>query len=872
MEGDRRLAKVELLSPGGSLTGIKAAVAAGADAVYAGGSLFGARAYAENPDESGLLEAIDFCHLHRVRMYLTVNTLLKERELREELYAYIRPLYERGIDAVLVQDLGVFRALKEWFPDLPLHASTQMTITGADGAALLQQMGADRVVLSRELTLDDIRTIRSRTDVELETFVHGALCYCYSGQCLMSSLIGGRSGNRGRCAQPCRLPYSLREGFPGMENDAGAVSRERTAGKKPSGESGSRRMAAGTRSGRVCGNSPRRKDGCGRFNGDQENSRYLLSLKDICTLQILPDLIDAGISSLKIEGRMKRPQYAAGVTAIYRRYIDLYLERGREGYRIDPADMTALTDLYSRGGFSEGYYNQKNGPSMMTMDQPDHSGSAAARVLKADARCRLQALEDLYPSDVLRVEGKTVQCAEHVRAGQTFSLPGTYPGLREGSIVMRVRAQHLLDTLTETYVDRKLAVPAEGHLEIRAGKPLKAAAFALGREAVFCGSVVQEAEKHPLSVQDARRQFGKTGDTPFIFNKLDVELTGSCFLPVSDMNRARRQVLDRLKEEILSGSRRRLPEQADDRSLQNIQAEPGNRAEAGKWAGGAPEGSPSGMTDGAKEGMQREGTAVRHPAVTASVLTVDQLQAVLKVRSVGGVYVEASVFAGQPAPAPESITGVIHDAGKRAYLAMPYIWREDVRRTFEQALPAERMTLFDGILVRSIDQFGRLADWLPMKEVIADAGVYTWNTDAQKEVRMLGATLDTCPYECTAAELSARDMGGSELVVYGRQPLMVTAQCLRKNTGRCMHAASWLTLTDRMKAQFPVRCECAFCGNIIYNSVPLDLITAEKDRRFLSPASVRYSFTTETAAEVRKVLGGELPVSITRGHIRKGVE
>ena len=153
------MAKVELLSPGGSLTGIKAAVAAGADAVYAGGSLFGARAYAENPDESGLLEAIDFCHLHRVRMYLTVNTLLKERELREKLYSYIRPLYERGIDAVLVQDLGVFRALKEWFPDLPLHASTQMTITGADGAALLQQMGADRVVLSRELTLDDIRAI-----------------------------------------------------------------------------------------------------------------------------------------------------------------------------------------------------------------------------------------------------------------------------------------------------------------------------------------------------------------------------------------------------------------------------------------------------------------------------------------------------------------------------------------------------------------------------------------------------------------------------------------------------------------------------------------------------------------------------------------
>ena len=867
------MAKVELLSPGGSLTGIKAAVAAGADAVYAGGSLFGARAYAENPDESGLLEAIDFCHLHRVRMYLTVNTLLKERELREELYSYIRPLYERGIDAVLVQDLGVFKALKEWFPDLPLHASTQMTITGADGAALLQEMGADRVVLSRELTLGDIRAIRSRTDVELETFVHGALCYCYSGQCLMSSLIGGRSGNRGRCAQPCRLPYSLREGFPGTEGDARSVKK--TAGSNPCGESGSRRMTAGNRSGRADGNNPRREAGCGRFVADQRNSRYLLSLKDICTLQILPDLIDAGISSLKIEGRMKRPQYAAGVTAIYRKYIDLYLERGREGYTIDPADMTALTDLYSRGGFSEGYYNQKNGPSMMTMDQPDHSGSAAASVLKTGSRCRLQALEDLYPSDILRVEGKTVQCAERVRAGQTFSLPGIYPGLKAGSIVMRVRAQHLLDTLTETYVDRKLSVEAEGHVMMKAGEPLRIAASALGREAVFIGPVVQEAEKRPLSAQDARRQLGKTGDTPFTFQKLDMELSGNCFLPVSDMNRSRREVLDRLKEEILSGSRRRIPEQAGSQDMRNTPSTPArtdNRIEAGKRAGSAAEGLPARTTDGIPAGMQGEDAALRHPAVTASVLTMDQLQAVLKERSVGGVFVEASIFIGQPAPAPEAITGLIHDAGKRAYLAMPYIWREDVRRTFEQTLPAEKMKLFDGILVRSIDQFGRLADWLPLREVIADAGIYTWNTEAQKEVRMLGATLDTCPYECTAAELSARDMGGSELVVYGRQPLMVTAQCLRKNTGGCTHAASWLTLTDRMKARFPVRCECAFCGNIIYNSVPLDLITAEKDRRFLSPAYIRYSFTTETAAEVRRVLGGELPVSITRGHIRKGVE
>ena len=199
----------ELLAPGGSLEGLKAAINAGADAVYMGGTRFGARAYAQNPGENELLDAMDYCHLHGRKLYLTVNTLLKERELEKELYHYLLPLYEHGLDAVLVQDLGVFQFIKRNFPDLSLHASTQMTITGVEGARLLGVMGADRIVLSRELTLSEIRKIRKEVEIELECFVHGALCYCYSGQCLLSSMIGGRSGNRGRCAQPCRLPYDL---------------------------------------------------------------------------------------------------------------------------------------------------------------------------------------------------------------------------------------------------------------------------------------------------------------------------------------------------------------------------------------------------------------------------------------------------------------------------------------------------------------------------------------------------------------------------------------------------------------------------------------------------------------------------------------
>lgn len=244
--------RAELLAPAGSFESMVAAVNAGADAVYMGGSRFGARAYAENPDTGKMIEALDFCHLHGVKLYMTVNTLLKEQEMGD-LYDFLAPFYEHGLDAAIVQDFGVLRYLKRQFPELDLHASTQMTDQSAEGAAILEKFGVTRVVTSRELTLPEIRNIHEKTDLEIESFVHGALCYSYSGQCLLSSMIGGRSGNRGRCAQPCRLPWHF--------------SRE-----------------------------PR---GAGE---------YLLSPKDICTLKILPEILEAGVYSLKIEGRMKRPE------------------------------------------------------------------------------------------------------------------------------------------------------------------------------------------------------------------------------------------------------------------------------------------------------------------------------------------------------------------------------------------------------------------------------------------------------------------------------------------------------------------------------------------------------------------------------------
>ena len=280
--------KVEILAPAGSYDILMADFAAGADAVYLGGAMFGARAYANNLSQEELLRALDYAHLHDKKIYLTVNTLMKQQELEDRLLPYLEPFYKAGLSAVIVQDFGAFEAIKEAFPGLHIHASTQMTVTGAAGAKLLKEAGASRVVTARELNLAEIKAIHDNCDIEIESFIHGALCYCYSGQCLLSSFQGGRSGNRGRCAQPCRLMYTPQ-----------TSDMPRTKGK-------------GLR-----GDENRQKDSNG--------SAYLLSPKDMCGLPVLPDIIEAGVYSLKIEGRMKNVNYAAGVTGIYRKYVDRYM-------------------------------------------------------------------------------------------------------------------------------------------------------------------------------------------------------------------------------------------------------------------------------------------------------------------------------------------------------------------------------------------------------------------------------------------------------------------------------------------------------------------------------------------------------------------
>ena len=748
--------KVEILAPAGSFDSMKAAVAAGADAVYMGGSRFGARAYAENPDETGMLEAINYVHLHGRQLYMTVNTLVKEDEM-DDLYDYLLPYYQAGLDAVIVQDMGVFSYIREHFPDLPVHASTQMTITGPEGAALMTRMGAVRIVTARELSLEEIRRIYQETGVEIESFVHGALCYCYSGQCLFSSLIGGRSGNRGRCAQTCRLPFDVLR--------------------------------------RLDENNPNENKKQKKENGvlNPGDSKYVLSLKDLCTLDILPDILEAGVYSLKIEGRMKSPRYTAGVVRLYRKYVDLYLKNGRKGYRVDPKDRKELLDLFDRGGQTLGYYTEHNGRDM-------------------------------------------VVCHEK-------------PAFRQEN-------RELYQYLDKTYVEAEVKEPVQGFARVCEGEPLQLTLQyedPLTGESRMAGgirAVVQTAVKQPMSKERIEKQLGKTGNTPYYFENLEVETGGSPFVPVQELNELRRSAFEQLTEEILRPYRREIPE---NRQSQKTLFE---------------------NKKGNKTALYHIHVSVEHPA---------QLKVALSVPEVGAIYLDSAEFGAEQW---NEWVSRCHEADKQCLLVMPHIFRDRAKEYFETHRSRLESAGFDGLVIRAWEELELVREWKISIPLVMDYGIYTMNHRAEDFVREMAPELSmrfTLPVELNSRELEARDSRERELLVYGSIPVMVTAQCIRKTVEGCSKCPEYLYLRDRKKKVFPVRNQCRFCCNTIYNSSPLSLLKDKKQIDRLQPEVLRLAFTSESAAQTGEVLDAyvktflhqepvELEGEFTRGHFKRGVE
>ena len=752
---------IELLAPAGSVTGLKAVIAAGADAVYIGGSRFGARAYAANPGEDDLLAAIDYAHLRGVKVYMTVNTLLKDSEM-EDLYEYMLPYYTRGVDAVLVQDFGVLRYLHRCFPDLPLHASTQMTVTGPESAGLLKKYGVTRVVPAREMSLGELFTIGRESGLEVEAFVHGALCVCMSGMCLASSLIGGRSGNRGRCAQPCRLVYEAE-------------------GRKAE----------------------------------------LLSPKDLCTLDLLPDMIEHGVVSLKIEGRMKQPEYAAGVVSIYRKYLDLYLNSGRKAYKVSTADRDSLMTLFNRDGFTDGYLKKHNGKDMM-----------------AFSRRTLNTKEEQERSA-------------------------------------------LYERMHNAYVAREKKVPLRGTLYVSKGQPLtmtletdddgRIPSVSLTEQ----GEIVQEALSRPLGKDRIASQMSKTGGSDFVFTDLEVYTDENSFVPMGALNAFRRNALDAVRDEILAASTRSVP--AFDRSIDTS--------------------------------LQR-GEKPTDISYAVSVETAEQFSAAASRSFIRRIYISEILLSGRhdlrsiAAKYPEEAASA-HcdpDSGAHDYMSaarfliticrkrdiepcimLPFIERQSYMPEFYQhveELLREGVACF---LARSFESAAHLMRLGFAKLTILDAGVYTWNAEALMWAEENGFMRVTAPYELNKKELRRRGSSGSEIIVYGRIPLMVTAQCLRKNLTGCSGKPGIIYLRDRTKRVFPVKHDCIFCYNTVYNSEILSLIS---EKEFLDAAGFamrRILLTTETYDESENVLisfersyHGDQPenpgVSYTKGHFNRGVE
>lgn len=695
----------ELLSPAGDFSGLIAAINAGADAVYLAGKSFGARAYAGNFDTEELMEALDYAHLFSKKIYLTLNTLIKEKEFCK-IQTFLKPFYEHGLDGVIIQDLGLIPLLKKEFPLLKLHGSTQMTISNYRSAAWLKEQGICRVVPSRELSLEELREIREKGAVEVEAFIHGAMCYSYSGQCLFSSFLGGRSGNRGRCAQPCRLPYK--------------VCNE---GKCISGK----------------------------------NDIYPLSLKDLCSLPYIYELMDAGIDSFKIEGRMKSPEYVAGVTAVYRKYMDLYMQGERK--EISKEDLELLSHLYIRSDMKDGYFNKHNGKDMISILSPSYRG-----------------------------------CNEK-----------------------------LIQKLHEEYCERKKKVVICGQLKLETNANAQLTVYTDTTYVTVYGDVLQEAKNRPLTEEEARKQIEKTGNSLFSFKKLDIEISGSIFIPVKSLNELRREALDALSVQLLQPyMRNMLKENGADKT----------------------------DTDTMIPSKSKNKTSFR---LYASVMSKMQLDSVLNSKTVvERIYIPADLLYLSMVSADD----ILKKAAERKvklYCSLPRI----IRKRDEGYLNAIRkyIQIFDGVQVKSLEGLSFLEESGYRGKLVTDYSVYQWN---RSSLHFLHSFCDefTYPLELSLRENCDLSDRSGEYVIYGRTPMMITANCIQKTMGNCRKNNNSFkqSLKDRYCKELPVYVNCIHCYNEIFNAVPMSLHKELQQLIQAGFSKFRLDFTDENKENVDRIL------------------
>lgn len=755
--------RVELLSPVGSMDSMISALNNGCDAIYLGGKDFNARQSANNFTNQELNYIIDYCHLRGVKVNLTLNILYKENEIQNVLN-FISEVYSYGIDAIIIQDIGIFNLIKSNFKNIALHASTQMTIHNIEGVKFLQELGFNRVVLSRELTLKEIENITKSTDIEIEAFVHGAICVSYSGRCLMSSLIGERSGNRGRCAQPCRMEYKL------IKND------------------------------KIYAND------------------YLLSPKDTSTINIIDKLVTSGIHTFKIEGRMKSPEYVASVTSNYRKYIDKV--NSNTFYKVEDNDIKELTQIFNRGGSSiTGYYEKWSNKSMIS-SSPKSSGLQIGIVEsynKKTKKCTIKLNEPVIGGDGIEIWTRTKpHCGTNIskQAGVGDLINITISGnINKGDLVFRSFDKALDNKLKKLYSKDTRKQEIKVNVIAKIGMPLTLKLLINNIEIIEKGYIIEEAKNSSVTEDILIEKLSKTGDTPFYFIFESVDIDNNIYIPVSEINRLRRKSTDVLQSKII-------------------------------------------------ESFKREKISVKYnPTInisnsqylTALVQNKEQFDACIDTGYLKRIYIELTE---NNLKELDYFIDISHKNNTEIFIALLWIFREPMAKDFYNMLNILEQSNIDGYLLRNYINLNT------NKKIIAD---YTFNIFNNASIEKLLTLFNkvTLSPELNLSELKTLSSKNTEILVYGKLPLMTTHQCPvglyvgnKGNNRFCKmkNNCDNFYLKDRMGTCFPIKNDCFNCVTTIINKSPLFILNKHKDINKLSTENFRISFVDENKEEIKNII------------------
>ncbi|MGI6074742.1 MAG: DUF3656 domain-containing U32 family peptidase [Pyramidobacter sp.] len=758
--------KPELLAPAGNFEALEAAVAAGADAVYLGGSNFGARAFAGNFDHEELRRALLFAHRHGVRIYVTVNTLFDDDETRE-LADELAFLNNVGADGIIVQDLGVIRLARKLIPEMPLHASTQMTVMNSPAARFARSAGMCRIVPARELSMKAWKSI-SAQGVETEAFIHGALCVCCSGQCLMSSLIGSRSGNRGRCAQPCRMAYRLTDG----------------TGKEIS-----------------------------------THGAYLLSPKDMNTLSLLPELFDAGIASFKIEGRMKRPEYVAVVTDAYRRAFDSW-QRGQ--YAVPASDAARVEQIFNRG-FTTAYLKGCPGKTMISLQRPDNRGVPIGKVVAIHGnRAAIALRKELHCGDGLeflsgsRSSGTTVSSmtlnGRSVESAPAGSQPeiAVPPSVRQGAAVSRTLDSALMNDATRFLGERgKRPIAVDAQVTAAAGKPLEVTFIDEGghRGRAATQFIAEVARSRPLDEATLRKQLGRLGGTDYALRNLDLRIQGALMVPVSEINEARRKAIAELDAVRIEAFAPVRPAVTKGRIIAVLEEDRKARK------------------------ARKQGSDLAHPTVSVWVDTVEKVQAALD-GGADWIIFGGDRFSSKDRSFKDYAEAIARTraAGKKIALSTPRLVTEEQVDYENDFLADADAAKADMICIHNLGTW-QLARERKLKTPLwADMSLNIANSQSLTFWAEQGAAGATLSVELNLAQIKSLARNSPlplECLVQGRIEMMVSQYCVGGSflggidTGRCAFGCREpLFLRDRTGASFPLAGD-QFCRMHVLNSQDL---------------------------------------------------